>query len=88
MVMIQIEFEVVQCANCGISIVATPDFFRRRRKDHEEFYCVSGHTNYYSAKTEEEKLREQLANKQTTITTLLADLEKAKKPKKRGRPRK
>lgn len=42
----------------------TPDFERRRREDHQGFYCPHGHPNVYSKETEEEKLRKRLVAEQ------------------------
>jgi hypothetical protein len=33
---------------------------RRRREDHQGFYCPNGHSNFYSGDNEAEKLRKQL----------------------------
>jgi hypothetical protein len=52
--------QVLECADCGVTFAITGTYMSERRKDHKNFYCPSGHTNYYSQETEEEKLRKQL----------------------------
>jgi predicted GIY-YIG superfamily endonuclease len=54
------EFNAVDCANCGMPFGVTPDFERRRREDHQTFYCPHGHSNVYSHETETEKLKKRL----------------------------
>lgn len=36
------------------------DFRSNRLRDHKSFYCPNGHSQAYTGKTEEQKLREQL----------------------------
>ncbi len=58
---------VLDCARCGIVFAISTDFEQRRRDDHADFYCPSGHANRFYGKSDEEKakseakaLREQL----------------------------
>ncbi|WP_223690089.1 hypothetical protein [Leifsonia poae] len=53
--------EIVECANCHMHFGVLPRFQKDRRDDHKMFYCPSGHSNYYSGKSEAEKLSDQLA---------------------------
>lgn len=57
-----VGFETLQCANCNICFAITSDFMKRRRDDHEGFYCPNGHSNVYNGKSEEEKLNDRLIN--------------------------
>lgn len=59
---IETNLEVIQCANCAMSFAVPPRFLKERRNDHKTFYCPHGHDNYYPQKSDEEKLREELAN--------------------------
>lgn len=88
--MADVELSQVSCATpeCGVIIFLPSAIVRRRKEDHESFYCPNGHSQWFPGKTEEQKLREQLQIKERTISTLEKDLKEAKKPKKRGRPRK
>ena len=49
------------CCNCFMVFAMPEEFQARRRKDHQGFYCPNGHRQYYNAKSEEDKLRDQLA---------------------------
>ena len=59
-----IRFRTEECCNCGMPFAMTEDFHDRRRNDHELFYCPYGHEQYYSGKSNEEKLKERLAQEQ------------------------
>ena len=63
-----IEFVTEQCCNCGIAFAVTSDFQNRRMKDHKSFYCPAGHGQHYSDKSEEQRLREQLEQKQQELS--------------------
>jgi hypothetical protein len=51
---------IIECASCGVTFGITTDYQKRRRDDHANFYCPSGHVNVYRGKTEAEKLQEML----------------------------
>jgi ssDNA-binding Zn-finger/Zn-ribbon topoisomerase 1 len=68
----EIEFTVVTCANCAIAFAVNSDFEGRRRNDHQTFYCPEGHTNYYPHKSEAEKLRDKLAERDAGIASAQA----------------
>lgn len=53
-------FTTVDCYKCGVTFAMTADMDRRRRNDHEKFYCPNGHGQAYLGKTEAQKLREEL----------------------------
>ena len=53
-------FEVEECCNCGMQFAMTVDFRNRRLKDRKSFYCPAGHKQYYSGKTKEQRLKEEL----------------------------
>ena len=59
-----IELETEECCKCGMAFAMTSDFMTRRRKDHNYFYCPDGHGQYYTGKTEEQKLKDKLALKE------------------------
>lgn len=54
-------FNTHECINCGVLFAMTAELDRRRHADHELFYCPNGHGAHYTAKTAEEKLRDELA---------------------------
>lgn len=63
-------FEVVHCCSCGMAFAMPSDFNSRRLGDHGKFYCPAGHGQHYSGKTEEQKLREQLAQSSAKVADL------------------
>lgn len=54
---------VLSCARCGMLFGIPQDFEQRRRNDHQEFVCPSGHTNYYPQESEAERLTRELKQK-------------------------
>jgi len=61
------EFVVEDCCTCGMQFAMTVDFQRRKLKDRGWFCCPAGHQQYYAGKTEEQKLREQIEQKDREI---------------------
>ena len=59
-----LAFKVLDCAHCGIQFAITKDFDRRRREDHETFYCPKGHDQYFPQENEKERLKRQLKDVQ------------------------
>lgn len=59
----------------------------RLRETHEDFYCIYGHAGNYPQKTEAEKLRQRLAERDTELFTVKRQLAEAQKPKKPRKPR-
>ena len=59
-----------ECCDCGMAFAMTNDFYERRRKDHDDFYCPSGHGQHYTGKTEEQKLKERLEQEQQRVVKL------------------
>lgn len=45
----------------------TQDFKKRRLNDREYFYCPSGHPQHYTGKSEAQKLKDQLSEKQRLL---------------------
>ena len=58
---------VLNCANCGIAFGITSDFEKRRRDDHEGFFCPKGHSNVFNGKSEADKLKDRLKEKEESI---------------------
>jgi len=54
-------FTVLNCCNCGLPFCFPEDFEKRRRDDHENFYCPSGHPNYFPYKSPVEIERDKAA---------------------------
>lgn len=59
-----IEFNhATDCITCGVPIVMSKKLERQKRDDHSNYYCVNGHSQYWTAKSDVEILREKLAEK-------------------------
>lgn len=54
-----VTMTVETCCKCGIKFAAPREFFEQRRKDRAPFHCPNGHSQHY-AKSEADKLREEL----------------------------
>lgn len=53
-----LELFVSDCANCGTVFGMAKDLEKRRRQDHETFYCPNGHRMHFTGKNDEELLRD------------------------------
>jgi hypothetical protein len=47
-------------AECSVTFAFTEGYERRRREDHEWFYCPNGHRQHYSEPGELERVKRQL----------------------------
>ena len=55
------------CYSCGALFAMHEDFMRARRKDHQGFYCPSGHCQSYTGETDAERLKRELAKKEAAL---------------------
>ena len=55
------------CCNCHVQFQITAVHQRQLKKSHKEFYCPSGHSQYYPGETQAEKLEKELEYKQNHI---------------------
>lgn len=67
---------VHECGNCGIVFGMTRDFYERKLNDHTGWCCPNGCNRIFTAKSEAEKLREELTRKEAAITYLHDRVEK------------
>jgi hypothetical protein len=65
-----IQFEVYECAECGIPFGLSGDFVRRKREDHASWYCPRGHPQSFKGESEAERLRKLLADANANATKL------------------
>lgn len=56
----EVQMEVVCCANCGVVFAMTKHMVNARREDHKTFFCPKGHQNYFSWKSDVEVLQDKL----------------------------
>ena len=64
-VYVETKIAIIECADCSIDFGIGAEFMRRRREDHQNFYCPNGHANHYPAGTseaekEQKRLRAEL----------------------------
>lgn len=62
-----------ECASCGMTFAVPQDFDSRRRDDHGNFFCPSGHSQRYSGKSELEKAREELVRERARLDQACAE---------------
>ena len=58
--LVKTEMYTVECCNCGMLFGFSEDFERRRREDHEVWYCPRGHSQVFYGETKAEKLQKKL----------------------------
>lgn len=63
------------CYVCAIQFAMPREFRDRRLSDKRDFYCPAGHPQHFIAKTEAEKLREQLAAREAELAAKNRTLE-------------
>lgn len=61
------SLSTITCAKCGVLFAMPETWEAHFRETHKEFFCPSGHGNFYPQETEAEKLRKQLAREQSRI---------------------
>jgi outer membrane murein-binding lipoprotein Lpp len=65
----------VVCARCAMAFGVPVRFEADRRRDHATFYCPSGHDLIFKGKSDEEKLRDELAERDRRLAAKQASLE-------------
>lgn len=63
----ELTLECVDCCVCGVTFTLPDKMMAQRRKDKELFYCPSGHPQQFT-RSEADKLRDQLEEKQRQLT--------------------
>lgn len=74
-----IEMYEWSCANCGVVMWMPKSLNSQLRDSHATFYCISGHANIYSKKTNIEEIEGKLANEYAKNAQLEGEIEKLKK---------
>jgi hypothetical protein len=60
-VTIQMQFVTCCWESCKLVFGMPQSFEEQKRKDHTEFFCPRGHQQFFMSKSNEEKLKEDLA---------------------------
>ena len=81
---LDVSFEAINCCSCGVPFAAPSFFFEKRRDTHEYFYCPNGHSQHFTAKTEAEKLKAELAEEQARHSRTLARLNTSERATKKA----
>lgn len=66
---------VIECAQCHMDFAMSKEFNRKRREDHESFYCPAGHRQYFAARSQVEKLKDELERENRRVANLRARLD-------------
>lgn len=62
-----IEFMTVTCCVCRMPFGMSRSFYDAKKKDHDTFFCPSGHKQHFTGKSEEDELREQLERREQML---------------------
>jgi hypothetical protein len=62
------QLTIIECCVCHMDFGMTPEFERARRRDHKMWYCPAGHPQYFSARSDVERLRDDLEATQRQLT--------------------
>lgn len=64
---VSVNFTSITCYKCGIPF-GIPDYQHTRLlNNHEGFFCPNGHEQFFNGKTEAQKLKEQLEQKEKLL---------------------
>lgn len=55
------------CVSCGITFAVPESYQQNLKNSHKSFCCPNGHSQYYSGKSEAEKLRDELKRKEQEL---------------------
>ena len=72
------NFETLTCGECGVAFALTESHLRELRRSHASFYCPKGHERHFPGKSDIEKLKEQIAEKDRFLENSQKRLEWAK----------
>lgn len=53
----EVEFADCCCSQCGINYYVPDNWQRKRREQHDTFYCPNGHAQHFPHETEAEKYK-------------------------------
>ena len=57
---VDVEMIHETCCNCYMEFCLSQPFYKKRKRDHENFYCPAGHPQHYVDKTEDQKKIQEL----------------------------
>jgi len=62
--------KTANCSACGCVIGMEESFYDHRLADHKTFYCPNGHSQYFLAKSDRDRLDEEVSRHRNTIARL------------------
>jgi len=54
------QLKSTTCCACGMEFAMPTEYYQRRLNDHQPFFCPTGHRQWFTAETEEARLRQAL----------------------------
>jgi hypothetical protein len=69
---LSLEFDFVTCYRCGVPIWMETWILKKRRNDHQSFFCYNGHSQSFSDETEAARLKRQL-DRERGLTRMARD---------------
>lgn len=57
---LSLHYDFVSCFRCGVPIWMESWILKKRRNDHQEFYCHNGHRQAFHGDTDADRLKRQL----------------------------
>lgn len=66
------NYEPIECCSCSMMFYVPANWEKNRRDKHDGFWCPNGHLLIFNAKSEAEKLREELAAEQRRLHAALS----------------
>lgn len=79
-----VPMTLLQCAECGMPFAIPTDRVERLKKCHNTFYCpTQGHPQSFTGKSDADKLRESLDEKQRQLDAVTRERDRLARAKKR-----
>ena len=77
------EYIIETCCACNMEFGMTKVFYEKRLADKKNFFCPSGHSQYYVGETEEKRLERELQAERERANRLSVLLQKKNKKVKK-----
>lgn len=55
---VQMVLDYTTCCECGVHIIMDAEHMKQLRRDHSWFYCLNGHNQHFTGKTDADRLRD------------------------------
>lgn len=65
---------VLDCCQCGMTFGMSTDFERRRREDHDWWYCPKGHQQHFAGPSDTEKAKRRATELERRLASREEDL--------------